>query len=435
MYVTTFGGGVWKGRCSPEMGDKTMRRRDFLRGAAGAGAGIGAADGPSPRRPSRRARRRTSSSSSPTTSAGATSAATATRTSRRRNLDRLARQGTLFTQFYVNRLGLLAQPHGLHDRPLPRPPRHPRPLRQPTSRTRPAACPTGSTRPCRPSRGCSRRPATRPPTSASGTSAAARPRRPRRLRHRRPPHRQRQRPDVGREGRATSAPSPPASSSTRRIRFIEANKDRPFYVNLWTLRPARHAQSDRRADEALRAASPPTRGVPLQERGADLLRLRGQTWTTQIGRLLDELDELGLADNTLVVFSSDNGPEDIHIRNAAHSGIGSPGPFRGRKRSLYEGGIRMPFIVRWPGRRPAGQRRRHVGASPAVDLLPDRLQAGRRPCPTAYQPDGEDVSDILLRQGQRTATSRSSGNGASASSATPSTRAPCSRSATATGSC
>jgi arylsulfatase A-like enzyme len=61
-----------------------------------------------------------------------------------------------------------------------------------------------------------------------------------------------------------------------------------------------------------------------------------------IGRLLDHLDETDMADNTTVSFSADNGPEDIAVRNAAHSGVGSPGPFRGRKRSLYEGGIRTP---------------------------------------------------------------------------------------------
>jgi len=73
----------------------------------------------------------------------------------------------------------------------------------------------------------------------------------------------------------------------------------------------------------------------------------------QLGRLLDWLDAQPnhLSDNTLVVFSTDNGPEDPHNDMNA---VGDPGPFRGRKRSIYEGGIRVPFIARWPKRVPAG---------------------------------------------------------------------------------
>ena len=55
------------------------------------------------------------------------------------------------------------------------------------------------------------------------------------------------------------------------------------------------------------------------------------------------------------MFSSDNGPEDYRIRNAANAGVGSTGPLRGRKRSMYEGGIRTFGLVRWPGKVPAGR--------------------------------------------------------------------------------
>eukprot|EP00051_Salpingoeca_urceolata_P007692 m.99731 g.99731 ORF g.99731 m.99731 type:complete len:434 (-) comp15353_c0_seq1:8-1309(-) len=84
----------------------------------------------------------------------------------------------------------------------------------------------------------------------------------------------------------------------------------------------------------------------------------------QIGRLLDHLDATNLSSNTLVIFSGDNGPEDPHIYI---NSVGDPGPFRGRKRSLYDGGVRMVLLARWPGRVPAGQ------VSPATMMSADWL--------------------------------------------------------------
>jgi len=121
---------------------------------------------------------------------------------------------------------------------------------------------------------------------------------------------------------------------------------------------------------------------------------------TQIGRLLNEMETLGLADNTLVLFSSDNGPEDIHLRDAGHSGIGSAGPFRGRKRSLYEGGVRLPFLVRWPGKVPSG-RVDDKSVVAAVDFLPTLCKLAGVKLPRDLQPDGEDTSDILQGQSRQ----------------------------------
>ena len=137
------------------------------------------------------------------------------------------------------------------------------------------------------------------------------------------------------------------------VKFIESNKEKPFYLSIVDAGAARDVKPDGGAAEAVCERRPRRQGLPAQGREADLLRTVTDL-DTQVGRLIAKLDGLKLADNTLVVFSSDNGPEEITIRNAGHAAVGSPGPFRGRKRSLYEGGIRLPFIVRMAGYRAGG---------------------------------------------------------------------------------
>ena len=179
------------------------------------------------------------------------------------------------------------------------------------------------------------------------------------------------------------------------IRFIEENRAHPFYLNVWSLIP--HAVLDP-TEEQMKPYRRfgPNRPENLPYKGAmQIYYASVSDLDQQIGRLLDKLDELGLAENTLVVFSSDNGPEDIHVRNASHSAAGSSGPFRGRKRSLYEGGVRTPFIVRWPGRVPAG-RVDDESVVTAVDFLPTVCKLAGVEVPGGLNPDGEDVSDVLL---------------------------------------
>jgi arylsulfatase A-like enzyme len=95
-----------------------------------------------------------------------------------------------------------------------------------------------------------------------------------------------------------------------------------------------------------------------------------------IGRLLAAVDETGARENTLVVFTSDNGGE--RFSNSY--------PLEGRKMDLLEGGIRVPYIVRWPSRLPAGETTERVAIG--MDWLPTFLAAaGASPDP-AYAPDG-----------------------------------------------
>jgi len=177
------------------------------------------------------------------------------------------------------------------------------------------------------------------------------------------------------------------------IRFMEAclRDQAPFSINLWL----RDVHADLRPNEAALARYPKysSRGTPspMQIYYAAVTEM-----DVQIGRLLQWIDERPpLAANTLVIFTSDNGPEDPYILHASRHAVGSAGPFRGRKRSLYEGGIRMPLIMRWKDRIAAGTLDRTSVVS-GVDFLPTLAAlAGARPAhPDAL--DGEDFSPSLL---------------------------------------
>jgi len=176
------------------------------------------------------------------------------------------------------------------------------------------------------------------------------------------------------------------------ISFVEKNRDKPFYVNVWSLVP--HATLHPTDEQMKPYERYAPRGVPYK--GAKQIYYASVSdLDEQIGRLIKKIDELGLADNTVIAFSSDNGPEDFDIRNAVHSGIGSTGPFRGRKRSLYEGGIRVPFIVRWPNHAPAGKVD-DTTVIAGVDWLATICSLAGVKLPEDLNPDGQDMSAALL---------------------------------------
>ena len=194
------------------------------------------------------------------------------------------------------------------------------------------------------------------------------------------------------------------------IKFIKENKDRPFYANLWTLvphAPLKPTPEQLKVYENLAPrADDPAFGPWMQKYLGDAKDLKSQMQIfcasltdldTQIGRLLKTLDELGLSENTIVFFSSDNGAEDYRIGNAANAGVGNTGPLRARKRSMYEGGIRTFGVLRWPGHVAAG-RRDEVSVVSSVDWLPTVCKLAGVTVPENVKPDGEDVSDIWSGQ-------------------------------------
>ena len=105
----------------------------------------------------------------------------------------------------------------------------------------------------------------------------------------------------------------------------------------------------------------------------------------QIGRIMQRIEELGIENNTLVVFTSDNGPE-----NSA----GTTAGFRGKKRYLYEGGIRVPALVQWTGTVPAGQVSDAFVVS--TDLFPTFLDAAGVMVPQQVRLDGLSFLPLIV---------------------------------------
>lgn len=116
-----------------------------------------------------------------------------------------------------------------------------------------------------------------------------------------------------------------------------------------------------------------------------------------VGQVLDKLDQLGLANNTLVMFSSDNGPVvDDGYQDEAVKKLGAhrvAGPWRGGKYSNFEGGTRVPWIVRWPGKIKPGVSGAMVGQQ---DLLASLAKLAGQALPADAAPDSVDVLDALL---------------------------------------
>ena len=114
-----------------------------------------------------------------------------------------------------------------------------------------------------------------------------------------------------------------------------------------------------------------------------------------VGQIMDKLDELGLAENTLVIFTSDNGPHEEGGADPEY--FNSNGPLRGIKRDLYEGGVRVPMIARWPGTIAPQQETDHISAF--WDVLPTLAELTETPAPSNI--DGISFLPTLLGEGEQ----------------------------------
>jgi arylsulfatase A-like enzyme len=165
------------------------------------------------------------------------------------------------------------------------------------------------------------------------------------------------------------------------VDFIGRNKDKPFYLYF--------------AHNAVHTPIYPGAAFAGKSQNG-----RFGDWVEEVdwsvGQVLDALRSQGLDKDTLVVFTSDNGPW-----LTKGSDGGSAGPLRGGKGSTWEGGVRVPTIAWWPGRVPAGSVNDAVAAT--IDLLPTFVSLAGGTVPATPVIDGRDITSILLGQSKESA--------------------------------
>lgn len=191
-----------------------------------------------------------------------------------------------------------------------------------------------------------------------------------------------------------------AETCPRTVDFINRHKDRPFFINVWlheTHLPHYPQKEFMKQFEHLDEQKQVYAAVVTE---AD----------AGVGSILSALKKHGIDENTLVVFSSDNGPEWTGNASQKQKGdastggglgkyysVGTTAGLKGRKRSLFAGGVRMPFIARWPGVVPAGKID-NKSVMTAVDLLPTFMEIAGQELPKSYKPDGQSVLGALKGQ-------------------------------------
>lgn len=165
------------------------------------------------------------------------------------------------------------------------------------------------------------------------------------------------------------------------LKFIEKNKDRPFFCYAaWTPPHQDYVIPD----------NAPYSDKPWSETDRNYAAMIALL-DKDVGRVMQKLKDLGIAENTLLIFSSDNGANDEFVES-----LQSTGGLRGYKRLLYEGGIRAPFIARWPGKIQPGSTSDLL--TTFVDFMPTAAELAGVPIPSGM--DGISILPTLLGQNQ-----------------------------------
>jgi N-acetylgalactosamine-6-sulfatase len=210
------------------------------------------------------------------------------------------------------------------------------------------------------------------------------------------------------------------------MEFIEKHKSGPFYVNVWghiSHHPIDPPQNyvdqfkDFTVDESRFAAGMREKFAICKAQGGDVSQHLAayladvKSMDDDVGRLLAKLDALGLRENTIVVFSSDQGPAPMRaagegnpkkvakakargVEDLRLNSMGNTGILRGGKHGMFEGGVRIPFIIRWPGHVSVG-RVDEKSVCSGADWLPTLCHITGTPLPNS-EFDGEDVSAAWL---------------------------------------
>tara|TARA_B100000780_G_scaffold260557_1_gene212426 strand:- start:2682 stop:4343 length:1662 start_codon:yes stop_codon:yes gene_type:complete len=165
------------------------------------------------------------------------------------------------------------------------------------------------------------------------------------------------------------------------VNVIKANKNRPFFLYLAHWGPHTPLQATREDYEAVGDIKPHRKRVY-----AGMVRAIDRS----VGRILDTLEEEGLSDNTMVIFTSDNG-------GAGYIGIPEVNqPFRGWKITMFEGGLRVPMMIKWPSKIAAGT----VVETPVahIDVMPTIAAAAGASQPAGVVIDGLDILPLIINQ-------------------------------------
>lgn len=173
------------------------------------------------------------------------------------------------------------------------------------------------------------------------------------------------------------------------IDFMKRNRDRPFFLYVPFVSPHFHVEAPEEDVKEFAGKFPEKDPKnPVRARYAAMISRLDK----EVGRVLDAVKAFGLEENTIIIFTSDHGATFEMGNMGASAFLDSNFPFRGQKRTLFEGGTRVPALVVWPGHVPEDKTREEPVHM--IDLFPTLVRAAGGKCDPAWKVDGADLLDF-----------------------------------------